>query len=198
MSALFGKLRLRTPGLLAAAMVALVAAFLAQRYSFPLILLALLLGMALNFLGDSPRYRAGLDVAAKPLLRLGVALLGARISFGEIIDLGAYGCLIVGAAMCWRCDACDHRRLDPLGQSVRFSRLLRPAHWRSDSHLRRIRSARALRYASRRSAKGKSDSVHGRRGFCPVDLCHAGLPSADTSAWTGCAGNRRLPGSYDL
>jgi uncharacterized membrane protein YadS len=43
-------------------------------------LFALLLGMAMNFLSQEGPCRPGIELAAKQLLRLGVALLGLRIT----------------------------------------------------------------------------------------------------------------------
>ncbi len=51
-------------------------------------LFALLIGMAFHHLATEPRSGPGLDVASKLLLRLGVALLGLRLSFEEIALLG--------------------------------------------------------------------------------------------------------------
>jgi uncharacterized integral membrane protein (TIGR00698 family) len=52
-------------------------------------LLALLLGLALNFLADEgTRTAPGVALTARSVLRLGVALLGARISVGMLADLG--------------------------------------------------------------------------------------------------------------
>jgi uncharacterized integral membrane protein (TIGR00698 family) len=76
------------PGVLVSAIVALAASSLAQHYGAPVMLFALLLGMALNFLSEDGRCRAGLDVMAKQVLRVGVALLGLRITFEQVMALG--------------------------------------------------------------------------------------------------------------
>jgi len=62
-------------------------------------LLALLLGMALNFLAADEGCKPGVAFAARTVLRLGVALLGARITFGQIAALGWEPLAIVGAAL---------------------------------------------------------------------------------------------------
>lgn len=91
-------LRLLTPGVLMAAVVAITAQFLAEHYATPAMLLALLLGIALGFLGEEGRTVPGIQFAARDLLRLGVALLGVRISLSLIAGLGAdLIALIVGA-----------------------------------------------------------------------------------------------------
>jgi hypothetical protein len=64
------------PGILASGVLAAAAAFLAQHYGAPVMLLALLLGMAMNFLSDEGGCVPGIEFTARTLLRLGVALLG--------------------------------------------------------------------------------------------------------------------------
>ncbi len=81
-------LRSLGPGLLASLIIAAAAAFLADHYSGPVMLFALLLGMAMNFLSEVERCRPGIDFASRTVLRLGVALLGFRITLGEIAALG--------------------------------------------------------------------------------------------------------------
>lgn len=76
------------PGLLVAAVIALASAFVANNYGGPTLLYALLLGMALNHLSGDVTCRPGVDFAARPVLRLGVALLGARITVEQILALG--------------------------------------------------------------------------------------------------------------
>ncbi len=76
------------PGITMAVIVAITAQFLAQHYGTPAMLLALLLGIAVNFLGDEGKTVAGIAFSAKNLLRLGVALLGVRISFDLMMSLG--------------------------------------------------------------------------------------------------------------
>ncbi|HYC95138.1 MAG TPA: putative sulfate exporter family transporter [Sphingomicrobium sp.] len=76
------------PGLLAAMVIAAAAAFLADHYAGPVMLFALLLGMAMNFISDVDRCRPGIGFAGRTLLRLGVALLGFRITLWEVAGLG--------------------------------------------------------------------------------------------------------------
>lgn len=77
------------PGLAVAGLVAICGQFLSEHYGAPAMLMALLVGMALNFLSEEgAQTAAGLDVAAKTVLRVGVALLGARISVDMLADLG--------------------------------------------------------------------------------------------------------------
>lgn len=76
------------PGLLASLVIAAAAAFLADHYAGPVMLFALLLGMAMNFLSEVDRCKEGIAFASRSVLRLGVALLGFRITLGEIAALG--------------------------------------------------------------------------------------------------------------
>jgi uncharacterized integral membrane protein (TIGR00698 family) len=52
-------------------------------------LMALLLGIAFHFLSEEGKCRAGIEFTARSVLRLGVALLGARISVELMVGLGA-------------------------------------------------------------------------------------------------------------
>jgi uncharacterized integral membrane protein (TIGR00698 family) len=88
------KLRRPLPGLTVAVTVALAVGFIADHYGGPPFLLALLLGMAFNFLSADPRVRPGIDLAARSVLRIGVALLGIRITVDRIADLGAIPVLL--------------------------------------------------------------------------------------------------------
>ena len=106
------------PGLLACAVVAAAAAFLGEHYGAPVMLFALLLGLAMNFLSDAadpappaadgspataaPRPGAcqpGIEFASKQVLRWGVALLGCRITVEQVVALGWLPVLGVVAAV---------------------------------------------------------------------------------------------------
>lgn len=76
------------PGVAMATIVAVCAQFLSEHYATPAMLLALLLGIAVNFLTEQGRTIEGIDFASRTLLRLGVALLGVRISVSLIAGLG--------------------------------------------------------------------------------------------------------------
>ncbi|MEO1293420.1 MAG: putative sulfate exporter family transporter [Pseudomonadota bacterium] len=80
--------RTLTGGVLLSVTVAAAAVFLAQHYGAPAMLFALLIGMAFNFLADDPKCAPGIGFAAKSVLRLGVALLGLRLSFSDLAALG--------------------------------------------------------------------------------------------------------------
>ena len=76
------------PGIAATLIVALAATCLSDHYHVPPVIFALLLGMALNQLSCEARYAPGINVSARTLLRISVALLGLRITFGQIGELG--------------------------------------------------------------------------------------------------------------
>src|SRR5665213_1017616 len=87
-------------GVLAAATIALAASWLAQHYAAPVMLFALLFGMAFHFLHEEGRCVAGIEFCSKAVLRFGVALLGARITAAQILGLGVMqiDTVVVGVA----------------------------------------------------------------------------------------------------
>ncbi|TVR07844.1 MAG: putative sulfate exporter family transporter [Salinarimonadaceae bacterium] len=91
------------PGLALALGVAIVATFLAPAMPaflpLPAMVIALLVGIALNPFARREAFQPGLSLAVTRLLRIAVALLGLRIALGDIIDLGAVAALIVIASM---------------------------------------------------------------------------------------------------
>jgi uncharacterized integral membrane protein (TIGR00698 family) len=88
------------PGLLVAVTIGLAADWLAGHYKAPVMLFALLFGMAFHFLHEEGRCVAGIEFASKAVLRTGVALLGARITAQQIVALGPVpiGMVVVGVA----------------------------------------------------------------------------------------------------
>jgi len=112
LSAGVGRARTLFPGVIACAVVAAAAGFLGEHYGAPVLLFALLLGMAMNFLSDpGPQATAsppptgvgspgeagstragpcapGIEFCARTLLRFGVALLGLRITAAQVVALG--------------------------------------------------------------------------------------------------------------
>ena len=77
-----------SPGVGVAVVIALAASFLANRYGAPAMLLGLLLGMAFNFLAETPKLLPGIDFSATQILRFGVALLGLRLTMDDLTALG--------------------------------------------------------------------------------------------------------------
>jgi uncharacterized integral membrane protein (TIGR00698 family) len=80
--------RLLMPGLMASAVVAAAATFLGQHYGAPVMLFALLLGLAMNFLSGDGVCAPGIEFGARSVLRIGVALLGLRITAAQVVALG--------------------------------------------------------------------------------------------------------------
>lgn len=76
------------PGLLISGLIALAAQFISDHYGAPAMLMALLFGIALNFLSEEGPCSAGIAFSARTVLRFGVALLGMRISFDMAASLG--------------------------------------------------------------------------------------------------------------
>ena len=91
------------PGLIVAGLATLAAGYLADHYGVPLTLMALLVGLALNFLGSDERLGPGLAFASRTLLRVGIVLVGLRVTIGQMADLGplafATVALIVAATL---------------------------------------------------------------------------------------------------
>jgi uncharacterized integral membrane protein (TIGR00698 family) len=83
------------PGVLVSATVAVAAMFLSEHYHASAMLFSLLLGMALNFLSQEGKCVEGIQVSATSVLRIGVALLGLRISVGQVADLGLFTVMLV-------------------------------------------------------------------------------------------------------
>lgn len=91
------------PGIALSAAVAIVATisspFISQLFPVPIMVLALILGILLNPLAGRPAFQAGITFCIKSVLRWAIALLGLRIAFGEIADLGIEIALLVVFSM---------------------------------------------------------------------------------------------------
>ena len=83
------------PGLLLSATIGAAASFLGSHYGAPVMLFALLLGMAFNFLHAEGACREGVEFAAKFVLRLGVGLLGIRIVLDDLAQIGLTGAALL-------------------------------------------------------------------------------------------------------
>jgi len=81
-------LRAAMPGLLLSATIALAVRFVSDRLGGPAMLYALLFGMAFNFLTEDERFASGIRFASRNILRFGVALLGLRVTTGDVMELG--------------------------------------------------------------------------------------------------------------
>jgi uncharacterized integral membrane protein (TIGR00698 family) len=92
-------LRAHYPGVLLCTMIALAATFLAEHYGGPQLLYALLIGLSFHFMMKNPQVKPGVDLCGRTILRLGVALLGARITLSQVAQLGWSSALLIMAAV---------------------------------------------------------------------------------------------------
>ena len=88
----------RWRGVLSSVVIGAAALFVSNTYGGPTVLYALLLGMAFHFISEDDRALAGIELCAKNFLRIGVGLLGARITAEELaqLSLGSITVLITG------------------------------------------------------------------------------------------------------
>lgn len=78
----------RLPGLLVTAFGTMAAGFLSDHYHVPLTLMALLVGLSLNFLSADGRLTLGLAFASRAPLRWGIVLVGVRVTADQVMALG--------------------------------------------------------------------------------------------------------------
>ena len=83
------------PGVIVSATIALASTWLSQHYGAPVMLFALLFGMAFHFLHEEGRCIAGIEFCSRTVLRVGVALLGIRITAEQIAGLGVGPILMI-------------------------------------------------------------------------------------------------------
>ena len=76
-----------TPGIILAVVIAIAARFLANNYDVPSMLMAILIGMSLNFLSEEGKCIKGLNFSSKYILYLGIILLGTRSDFENILSI---------------------------------------------------------------------------------------------------------------
>jgi len=89
------RLQILFPGLIVVGTIAAAAGFLSIHYKAPVMLFALLIGIAFNFLASDERCAPGIEFSSKKILRFGVALLGFRVTFDQILGLGTNVLLLV-------------------------------------------------------------------------------------------------------
>src|SRR3954453_3341332 len=89
------------PGLLVLVTIGLATPFLSDNYGGPTILYALLLGIAFHFLSQEGRCVPGVDFAARTILRLGGALVGAGTAATQVFGpaLGPVATVVVGVTL---------------------------------------------------------------------------------------------------
>jgi uncharacterized integral membrane protein (TIGR00698 family) len=86
------------PGTALAGLIAIAATSISSLHGGPQLLYALLFGVAFNYLSHEYRTKPGIEFAGRAVLRLGVGLLGARITASQIAGLGWETALTVIAA----------------------------------------------------------------------------------------------------
>ena len=82
------QVRSLAPGVALSVIIAMAATFLSEHHGGPTLLYALLIGMAFYFLSVDGAAKDGIAFTGRSILRLGVALLGVRISTAQIASLG--------------------------------------------------------------------------------------------------------------
>ena len=90
-----GRIKLLFPGVLAAVTVAIASRFLADHYGSPIMLFALLIGMAFHFLYQDKICCHGIDFASKNILQFGVALLGLGVTIDQVVSIGILPLVLV-------------------------------------------------------------------------------------------------------
>lgn len=99
-------LRRAAPGIVLCAAIAAVAFYLDTRSLLrfgavwvPPLILTLVIGMALQPLSTRSALKPGIEFAGRTLLRVGVALLGARLTLGQLVDGGLLPLVVAGGAV---------------------------------------------------------------------------------------------------
>ncbi|WP_077035310.1 YeiH family protein [Pelomonas sp. KK5] len=87
------------PGIGLSSVLAIAATSVSTLHGGPQLLYALLFGVAFHYLSNEPRTRPGIEFCGLAVLRLGVGLLGARITAAQIAGLGWETALTVIAAI---------------------------------------------------------------------------------------------------
>jgi len=91
--------RTHIPGMLVCLVCGLAATFVSEHHGGPQLLYALLIGLSMNFLFVDEGLRSGINFCARTCLRIGVALLGVRITVGQIANLGSMTAIKISAAV---------------------------------------------------------------------------------------------------
>ena len=86
-------------GILATSVVTLASTFISEHYGGPVMLYALLFGIAFNFLSEIPSCKPGIELSSSTILRIGVACLGVRLSVHHIQEMGVFPLVIVASGV---------------------------------------------------------------------------------------------------
>jgi uncharacterized integral membrane protein (TIGR00698 family) len=76
------------PGIALATLIAVESTLLSACFHLSAMVFALAIGMAFNWLAAERKFKPGIEVTSRAVLRTGVALLGLRITLGEAAGLG--------------------------------------------------------------------------------------------------------------
>ena len=88
------------PGTLLAGVVAMAATLVSTLHGGPQLLYALFFGVAFHYLSSDPKAKPGIEFCSRNVLRLGVGLLGARITASQIAGLGwSTAAIVIGAVV---------------------------------------------------------------------------------------------------
>lgn len=94
------KLMQLLPGIALSCVIAMAATLVSMLYGGPLLLFALFFGVAFHYLSRVAITLPGIEFCARTILRLGVGLLGARITASQIAGLGwSTATIVVGAVV---------------------------------------------------------------------------------------------------
>ncbi len=93
------KVRSYFPGFIFCLLIVIASVYITEHYGGPALLMALLFGMAFHSLSQYPEYKTGIEFCSTTLLRLGVALLGVRISLDQVSELGSLPLINVGVTL---------------------------------------------------------------------------------------------------
>ncbi len=78
------------PGVMVCALITLSSVMISEYYSSPVMLICLLIGMAFHFLFENKTTQHGIQFTSQQILKIGVALIGARIALSQFTDIGIY------------------------------------------------------------------------------------------------------------
>ena len=93
------QLRQFLPGTGLSCVIAMAATLMSTLHGGPQLLYALFFGVAFHYLSQDPKTRPGIEFCSRTVLRVGVGLLGARITASQIAGLGWTTAGIVIAAV---------------------------------------------------------------------------------------------------
>jgi hypothetical protein len=175
------------PGVMACAVVAAAATFLGDHYGAPVLLFALLIGLGMNFLSSDGPCAPGIEFCAKSVLRIGVALLGLRITFAQVAALGWQPLVLVVL-----CVAITIAVSVVAARALGFEPLFGLLTGGATANLRRVGGARARRRIACAPAQGARDALHRDRRLGAVDVRDGRLPDDREGARPVAAGGRDL------